>query len=125
MTTRSLPRRRPGLGLLLAFTGLVLAAAAPAARAETPSERMEQRVDNRQARQDQRIDQGVKSGHLTAREARRLEHQQARIERLENRALANDGRIGPREAARLEHRQDKASRHIYRQKRDPQSRSPG
>lgn len=106
---------------LAALCTVVLAVAAPAARAQTASDRMEERVDTRQARQDERIDRGVQNGSLTAREARHLERQQSAIGRAENRALA-DGHIGRREAARLEHRQDVASRQIARQKHDRQSR---
>jgi hypothetical protein len=62
--------------------------------ATTPSERMEHRIDARQARQEQRIDRGVQSGQLTRHETARLEHQQAHIDRVEDRALS-DGSLKP------------------------------
>ncbi|OGK85884.1 MAG: hypothetical protein A2X52_22330 [Candidatus Rokubacteria bacterium GWC2_70_16] len=78
-------------------------------------------IDQRQANQEQRIDQGVRSGALTPAEAARLERGQARIERMESRALA-DGRMTPLERRRIMHAQDVQSHHIYRQKHDRQHR---
>jgi uncharacterized membrane protein YebE (DUF533 family) len=92
---------------------LALALAAPA-MADTL-------IDQRQANQEQRIEQGIRSGQLTAGEAARLERGQARIERMERRALA-DGRMDPRERRRIMHAQDVQSRHIYREKHDNQKR---
>ncbi len=92
---------------------LGLALAAPA-MADT-------RIDQRQANQEQRIEQGIRSGQLTAGEAARLERGQARIERMERRALA-DGRMDPRERRRIMQAQEVQSRHIYREKHDNQTR---
>ena len=92
---------------------LALALAAPA-MADTV-------IDQRQANQEQRIEQGIRSSQLTAGEAARLERGQARIERMERRALA-DGRMDPRERRRIMHAQDVQSRHIYREKHDNQTR---
>lgn len=103
---------------VLVGLGLVLAAASASAQA---GQAYEQRVDNRQDRQEQRIENGIRSGELTAAETRRLGREQAGIVRAEARAEA-DGKVTRREAVRLEHKQDRASRHIYRQKHDRQSR---
>jgi len=92
---------------------LGLALAAPA-MADT-------RIDQRQANQEQRIEQGIRSGQLTAGEATRLERGQARIVRMERRALA-DGRMDPRERRRIMQAQEVQSRHIYREKHDNQTR---
>jgi hypothetical protein len=73
------------------------------------------RVDERQARQEQRIDQGVANGSLTAQEAQRLDRQQARVNTLENRVKA-DGQITPRERAALHGAQNHSSRTIARKK---------
>ena len=78
-------------------------------------------IDQRQANQEQRIEQGIRSGQLTAGEAARLERGQARIERRERRALA-DGRMDPRERRRIMQAQEVQSRHIYREKHDNQTR---
>lgn len=101
---------------LLAITTLFVAGGA---LAQTPSDRMEQRIDARQERQEQRIDGGVESGKLTQREATRLEHQQAHIDHAENRALA-DGSLNRKEALRMENMQDRAKRNIRHQKHDRQ-----
>ena len=72
-------------------------------------------IDQRMENQQRRIDQGVQSGELTPREARRLETQQSRIEnRLE--AAKSDGVVTAGERARLTHQQNRASRNIFRKK---------
>ncbi|MFN3884323.1 MAG: hypothetical protein ACK4Q4_06140 [Rhodocyclaceae bacterium] len=78
-------------------------------------------IDQRQMKQERRIDQGIASGQLTAREAARLERGQERIDAMENRAKA-DGVVTARERARIQHAQNVESRHIYRQKHDRQVR---
>ncbi len=72
-------------------------------------------VQQREANQQQRIEQGVRSGQLTPREAGRLEAQQARIQQSEARMKA-DGNLTPRERAKLTREQNRASRNIYRKK---------
>jgi len=76
-------------------------------------------VDARQERQQQRIDQGVASGELNAREAARLNRQQDRIERMEERAKS-DGVVTNQERRQLNRAQNRASRHIAREKHDAQ-----
>lgn len=73
------------------------------------------RVDRRQARQEQRIDQGIAAGSLSASEAARLERQQQRVDGMENRAEA-DGKLTRGERAKLEAAQDHSSRTIARKK---------
>lgn len=73
------------------------------------------RVDRRQAKQQNRIDQGIRSGSLTKREVNRLQNQQNRIERFESKAKA-DGVVTRNERARLTRKQNTASRAIYRKK---------
>ena len=102
----------------IAATVLALSAfAATAAGTDTP------RIDQRQANQEQRIDRGIASGELTKPEARRLTHQENRIDRMENKAKA-DGVVTGQEKKRLTKAQNKTSQHIYRQKHDAQAR-PG
>ena len=95
------------LGLLLLMT--------VGAEAGTP------RVDARQDNQAARIDQGIATGELTAREANRLEARQQHIDNVEDRALA-DGVVTRRERVKLEVKQDRNSRAIARQKHDRQDR---
>ena len=102
--------------MLRTLTAIVVAALALPAFAQTQST---PRIDARQANQDRRIEQGEKSGALTAKEAARLEKGQAGVQKMENRAAA-DGKVTAKERARIEHAQDKQSRRIYRQKHDKQ-----
>jgi len=79
-------------------------------------------IKERQKHQQQRIDEGVKSGELTKKETLKLEAEQAKIRRKKRRFKRNDGEIGPKERAKLEQEQDKASKHIYKEKHDAQTR---
>src|SRR5947208_13302229 len=67
----------------------------------------------RDVNQQERIEQGLKSGQLTTREAARLEREEAKVERDQARAL-RDGTLSPAEKARLAREQNKVSRDIYR-----------
>jgi hypothetical protein len=111
MKTRTL-----SLTLAAAAAALSLGAAAPAF-----ADSYEQIIDRRQDRQEDRIDQGIKSGELNRREAARLERGQAHVNRIENRALA-DGTISRGEFRRIEDAQKAQSHRIYRQKHDRQHR---
>lgn len=75
----------------------------------------------REHRQDNRIREGVKDGDLTRHEARKLRHEQRKLDRMETRAAA-DGAVTAKEAARIERARDRASAHIYKQKHDGQTR---
>src|SRR5882762_9363129 len=77
----------------------------------------------RDVNQQQRIEQGLKSGQLTTREAARLEREEARVERDQARALS-DGKLTPAEKARITREQNKVSRDIYREKHDAQTGNP-
>ena len=100
----------------LAVAAMLAAAGTAAfAQANTPG------VDQRQGNQDRRIEQGERSGALTAREANRLEAGQARVGRIEDRAKS-DGVVTARERARLHQAQDVQSARIARQKHDRQRR---
>jgi len=100
--------------ILLAVSALLLATGTAYAQAETPG------IDQRQANQEQRIEQGIASGQLNQRETNRLEREQTRINRMEDRAKA-DGVVTKRERSKINHAQNRASRDIYRQKHDAQT----
>lgn len=100
------------IATLLAIAGLALPAAAQTQ--STP------RVDQRQENQERRIEAGEKSGALNQKEAARLEKGQARIQKMENKAVA-DGKVTKKEKRRLEKAQDRESRRIYREKHDKQT----
>ena len=85
-----------------------------AAQVNTP------RVDQRQANQEARIQQGVASGELNAKETAKLEKGQAKVRAMEGKAKA-DGKVTPKERAKLAKAQDKQSKKIYKQKHDRQT----
>ena len=75
------------------------------------------------SREQVRINQGIRSGELTRREAVRLEAGLARI-RINERFARRDGEITFRERARLNRELGREGRAIYRQKHDGQDRIP-
>lgn len=77
----------------------------------------------RNINQQTRIEQGLKSGELSTREAARLEHEQARVNRMQAGAL-RDGQLSGAERKRIDRAQDHASRDIYRQKHDAGKGNP-
>jgi hypothetical protein len=83
------------------------------AQANTPG------IDQRQANQERRIDQGIASGELNARETARLDRGQDRVDNMENRAKS-DGVVTRGERAKIHAAQDRQSARIYRQKHDRQ-----
>ncbi len=104
--------------LLLSFLAvLALPVLAQTAPAKDPS--ATPGIDKRQAEQQKRIDQGVNSGQLTAKEAARLEKGQERVQAMEDKAKA-DGKVTKKERARLEQAQNAQSRHIAKEKHDRQ-----
>jgi uncharacterized membrane protein YebE (DUF533 family) len=78
-------------------------------------------IDQRERRQQGRIVEGFKDGELTRKEVRKLEKQQAKIHTAEARAKA-DGEFTAKERAKIQKKQNKASRQIYKEKHDKQSR---
>ena len=99
--------------MLLAVSAVVLMTGIAYAEAETPV------IDQRQANQEKRIDQGIASGQLNQRETNRLEREQNRINRMEDRAKS-DGVVTNKERAKIGAAQNRASRHIAREKHDTQ-----
>jgi hypothetical protein len=65
----------------------------------------------RDVNQENRIEQGLKSGQLTTGEAAKLERGEARIDRMEKNAL-KDGNLSPQEAARIQRAQNQESAQI-------------
>lgn len=98
------------LKTLLCTTALTLAFAAPGfAQTATPG------IDKREANQEKRIEQGVKSGTLTKREAARLEAGQDKVEKMEDKAEA-DSKVTKQERKRIHREQNRQSRRIYDKK---------
>jgi hypothetical protein len=87
------------------------------------SQRMQADVQ-RNINQQQRTEQGVKSGQLTTREAGRLERGQSRENRMEARAGA-DGHVGRNEQKRIQMAENRQSGQINHEKHDGQQRQRG
>lgn len=79
-------------------------------------------VDQMQAQQRARIEQGIRSGELTQKEAARLLAEQRNIERMQSKYMA-DARLAPKERQRLMNELEDASRNIWREKHDAQERN--
>ena len=77
-------------------------------------------IRQRQRSQQARIAQGIRSGSLTAREAGRLEREQAALNRRIRRDRVDGGGLTLRERRMIDRQQDRLSRRIYRQKHDRQ-----
>ncbi len=77
------------------------------------------RLDQRDAYLQQRIDAGIRDGSLTRREAAELQNNQARIDRMEARAMA-DGHISRTERERIVQMQNRQSAAIERERNDNQ-----
>ena len=78
------------------------------------SQRMQADVQ-RNVNQQQRIDNGEKSGRLDNRQAGRLEHGQAKVDRKEANAARN-GHVGAGEQAGIQHAENHPSHRIHRAK---------
>ena len=87
----------------------------------SPSNTGTPRIDRREREQQKRIRQGVKSGELTRKEARRLERKEGKI-RADEMIAKSDGKVTAKERRRLNHDLHRASRDIHRQKHDRQRR---
>ncbi len=97
------------LKAIFGITALTLAFTASSYAVDTP------KIDSRQTKQEQRIDEGVKSGALTQKEEAKLDAGQAKIQKMEDKAKADDN-VTRQERKRINHRQDVESRKIHRMK---------
>jgi hypothetical protein len=95
--------------LALSFSGKL------AAQTKTP------KIHQKQVNQEARIQEGKKSGELTKRETRRLQTEQAVIQHDKKQAKA-DGVVTPTERKEIRKEQRAASRDIYHQKHDVQTK---
>lgn len=103
----------------LKFLPLFLSAiVATSAFAQTTAEETARNV-----KQQQRIEDGLKSGQLTVKEAAKLEREQANISRTEAKAL-KDGKLSAAEKDRIATMQDRASHDIHAEKSDARLGNP-
>ena len=101
----------------LAMGTMAMAQAVPQAAASTP------RLDKREVMQQKRIDQGVASGQLTAKETNNLDKREAKLAANETAAKA-DGKVTRAERGKLERQANRDSKAIHRQKHDKQTAAP-
>jgi hypothetical protein len=105
--------------VLVAFFGMfcVVAVSADSFAAERKSS-IRERIDVLQ----ERIDQGIRSGALTRREAARVQSELDDVRKERAKMKEDDGRISDRERARLHRRLDEVGKLIYKEKHDTQKR---
>ena len=103
--------------ILIAILALSAATPVLAGRGHGPG-----RIMDRLERQHDRIEQGIESGELTRREARRLKRQQRELRRLAN-ALYEDHGLSRKDRRLLQEELDRASDRIYRLKHNEKRRS--
>ncbi len=111
--------------LIAAIAALFAISGVAAAQVQSQSQQTKKTpvINHRQRTQQKRIAQGVKSGQLTRGETRRLERQQARIQRTKRRdKMMNGGKLTPKEKAHINRMQNRASKHIYRTKHNKRVR---
>ncbi|MFC3107116.1 hypothetical protein ACFQAT_20940 [Undibacterium arcticum] len=77
----------------------------------------------RDVNQQQRIENGLKSGQLNTREAAKLEHEETRVDRAQANAL-KDGKFSVTEKARIEQMQNKVSNDIHADRTNAQTGNP-
>jgi hypothetical protein len=105
--------------LVMTMGGLAMAQTpAPVAAVKDPM--ATPKLDKREANQQKRIDQGVASGQLNAKETNRLDKREAKLNADEAAAKA-DGKVTRKERKRLEREANKDSAAIHKQKHDKQT----
>lgn len=100
--------------LILAI-GLLLSSGALAQNAASETQR--------DTNQQNRVEQGLKSGQLTTREAGKLERDEQRIDRTQARDM-KDGTLTTQEKAQIQREQNQASRQIYQDKHNAATGNP-
>jgi hypothetical protein len=104
--------------VLIAFALIMSAPVASIVFAQTVGTEVQRDVN-----QENRIDQGLKSGQLSTGEAAKLERGEARIDRMESNAQKN-GNLSPQEAARIQQAQNQESGRINKLENNAVSGNP-
>ena len=100
--------------LALSVGGMAMAQTAAPVAPATP------KLDQREANHQARIDQGVASGQLNAKETNRLYKREAKLAANETAAKA-DGKVTRAEHRKLRREANRDSKAIYKQKHDAQT----
>ena len=98
----------------------VVAPVSPVVPAMTATAPSTPKLDKREANQQARIDQGVASGQLNAKETNRLDKREAKLNANEAAAKA-DGKVTRAERRKLEREANRDSKAIHEQKHDKQT----
>ena len=104
--------------VLIAFALILSAPVASIVFAQTVGTEVQRDVN-----QENRIDQGLKSGQLSTGEAAKLERGEARIDRMDSNAQKN-GNLSPQEAARIQQAQNQESGRINKLENNAVSGNP-
>ena len=105
----------------LVAAATLLAAGFTFAQTTTPADASAQ-VTQRQANQQQRVENGLKNGSLTVKEAGRIERGEAALDRTIARDAANG--ISPKEQAQINRRENALSREIANDTHNAQQGNP-
>jgi hypothetical protein len=116
------PERNRSMNRVIITTALVAMTSVGAATSASAWGSSSNDIDRTQANQAARINQGLRDGSLTRREAADLIAEQRRIQALES-AAKRDGHLSRSERAEIERAQNSASRHIYQERHDSESRN--
>jgi len=103
---------------LTAIAFILAAPFAASAFAQTAGSEVQRDIN-----QENRIEQGLKSGQLSTGEAARLEKGEAQIDKMESKA-GRDGTLSPQEAARIQRAQNQESNAINRAKHNAVTGNP-
>lgn len=103
----------------LTYAALATSVLSTAALAQTAAEQDQQRDVNQQ----ERIEQGLKSGELSTKEAGSLERDEQHVDHMEAHDLKN-GSMSPAEQARLNAAENKTSNAIYADKHNAATGNP-
>lgn len=98
---------------------ILLSAFAVSAFAQTNTPRIDQRQENQQ----KRIDNGVKSGALTAKETNNLDKREAKLE-ADKEAAKADGKVTAKERKKLKREENRDSKAIYKKKHNARTANP-
>ena len=104
--------------LTVLAAGLAVCATATSAQVQNAAD-----VVQRDVNQQNRIEQGLKSGQLTTKEAGKLEREESRVDKMEANAM-KDGKVTNAEKRRIEAAENKVSKDIYNEKHNAQTGDP-
>jgi len=79
------------------------------------------RIKQRKEKQQERIAKGVENGSLNAKEAARIERNEAKLNKEIRRDRQDGGGLTNKEKAKINRQQNKISKEIYKEKHDGQT----